>query len=884
MLYARRVVAAAICGSVGLAGVQTQVAQAAETSDVFVNSSPTVCSDATGTGTQAAPFCTVAAALASPSVVAGTTLWLTGSFAGGIDVTKSDVTLQATSAGAVIGKGAYGMSIAGQHDVTLRGLQFFNASGEALKVSSSSAITVSDVTVQGAQSHVPSGGNAGADMRFDGVTGVTVTNSTIRGSRGTGLVIDAGSDGVVVANDIIDSISMAGTATAVAGGVTVTDSSHVDVVADTIDGVCGTAIAVGGTADDVRIENDIADANQGICGYAEAGVAVAASATSGTVVGHTIANTGQNGWWNNGGPAFRWGGVDYTDAAAFDAAGHGTADLVGDPKFAGQFEYGGDRGDYRLTADSPAVDAADGSARNEPAVDMQGSARKPDPVAVDAGLGSGTPSYADLGALEYQATPPPTALNLGADGHAATYRHVFAEMSYSPLWPVTGCVFVFDDGYQATTGPTCRADHTFATDGTHRVSVTATDSYGNTWSDGSSISLAPDVVKPEFFVNQFNGLVTVTIVTKGLAKATIDYGDGRPPVVVDCGGGEPCSAPAYQYASSGSYTITVNAKDTLDFTGSSSQRVDVQTFVHPTVRRISGPDRYATAVAASQAQWSAGSAGAVVLASGADFPDALTGVPLAAHVHGPLLLSDRNGIDPATVAEITRVLGANSGKTVYLLGGTSALSDAVASALPAGCKVVRLAGADRFDTARRVAQVIGASDHVVVASGRTFADALAAGPLAAKQGAAILLADGPTLDPATAAVVAGHASITAVGGPAVAAVRAALPGRTFTDLHGQDRYQTAAAVINAVTGGAIPHSVSVASGVNFPDALAGGAFAANAGQPLALTDPHQVSSDLPLEEWHLFEWNGTVSIFGGPSAIGDEVLAEIVRDTGGRLD
>ncbi|WP_194909661.1 cell wall-binding repeat-containing protein [Catenulispora rubra] len=75
----------------------------------------------------------------------------------------------------------------------------------------------------------------------------------------------------------------------------------------------------------------------------------------------------------------------------------------------------------------------------------------------------------------------------------------------------------------------------------------------------------------------------------------------------------------------------------------------------------------------------------------------------------------------------------------------------------------------------------------------------------------------------------------------------------------------------------------MASAVNFPDALAGGAFAANAGQPLALTDPHQVSGDLPLEQWHLFEWNGTVSVFGGSSAVSDVVVAQIVRDTDGRL-
>ncbi|GAA2065136.1 hypothetical protein GCM10009839_90930 [Catenulispora yoronensis] len=864
-----------------MAVVLPGLARAADGNDVFVNSDKAICSDSDGAGTEATPFCTVPAALASPAVVAGTTLMLTGRFAGGIDVTKSGITLQASSDFAYINGGAYGLSIAGQHDVAVRGVQFALTSAEAVKVSSSSAITVSGIDVVRAQNHPAPGSTGAAAVRFDGVTGATFTNSVIHTSSGTGLVIDAGSSDVVVANDIIDSISATGTAAG--GGVAVVDSARVDVVSNTVDGICGTAIGVGGTASDVRVVNDIADATQGVCGYQQVGVGVAASATSGTTVSHTLANTGTNGWLNNVGTPFRWGAADYADGAAFDAAGHGTADLTGDPGFEAQSLMGGDRGDYQLTAASPAVDSADGSARNEPATDRAGSVRKPYPIASEAGLGTGTPAYADRGALEYQAVPPQLHLGLGVDQHAATYRMIIAEMAHPTAWPVTGCVFVFDDGYHASSGSDCLAKHTVATDGEHRVSVTATDAYGNTWSDAATVTIAPTVVKPAFWTSQYDGLVKVGISTPSLAKASIDYGDGRPPVSVDCGGGQPCIAPPYQYPASGSYTITVTGTDDLGFSGSTSQSVDVTTYVNPTVHRIAGSDRYATAVAASRAQWSAGSAGAVVLAFGGDFPDALAGVPLAAHVHGPLLLSDKTAIDPATVAEITRVLGAGSGKTVYLLGGTSALSDQVASALPRGFAVRRLAGADRFETARRVAEAIGPSANVVVANGRTFADALAAGPLAAKQGAAILLSDGPTLDPATAAAVAGHASITAVGGPAVAALRAALPGRRITELSGGDRYETASAVINAMTGGQPPHSLSVASGTNFPDALAGGAFAANAGQPLALTDPHAVSSDLPLENWHLFEWNGTISVFGGPAAVGDEVVAQIVRDTNARL-
>ena len=76
----------------------------------------------------------------------------------------------------------------------------------------------------------------------------------------------------------------------------------------------------------------------------------------------------------------------------------------------------------------------------------------------------------------------------------------------------------------------------------------------------------------------------------------------------------------------------------------------------------------------------------------------LAGTPFAVAKHGPLLLTATAALDPAVSAEIRRVLA--PGGTVYLLGGTAALTPAVANAVAAlGFPVVRIAGADRFATA-----------------------------------------------------------------------------------------------------------------------------------------------------------------------------------------
>ena len=92
------------------------------------------------------------------------------------------------------------------------------------------------------------------------------------------------------------------------------------------------------------------------------------------------------------------------------------------------------------------------------------------------------------------------------------------------------------------------------------------------------------------------------------------------------------------------------------------------------VVRFAGADRIATAVAVSQAAFAPGGARAAVIARSDTYPDALAGAPLAAAKGGPLLLTARDALDGRVEAELGRALPPSS--TVYLLGGTGALSPA----------------------------------------------------------------------------------------------------------------------------------------------------------------------------------------------------------------
>ena len=289
------------------------------------------------------------------------------------------------------------------------------------------------------------------------------------------------------------------------------------------------------------------------------------------------------------------------------------------------------------------------------------------------------------------------------------------------------------------------------------------------------------------------------------------------------------------------------------------------------VGRVAGTDRLATAVAVSQNSFPAGNAGAVVLARGDDYPDALVGGPLAAAKNAPLLLTEGSTLPAATATELKRVLPA--GGTVYVLGGTSAVPVSVATQLTGfGYNVVRYFGANRYATAVAVAKALGSPTTVLLATGTNFPDALAAGPAAAHVHGAILLTDGSAVPTETATYLAGAHVTYAVGGPAAAAVPSA------TAILGSDRYATAAAVATKF----FPTSavVGVATGASFPDALAGGAQLALMGGPLLLSSlgsvPASTSSYLNADHSVLTN----VYVYGGTAVLGTTVVGQLTAAFG----
>ena len=319
-----------------------------------------------------------------------------------------------------------------------------------------------------------------------------------------------------------------------------------------------------------------------------------------------------------------------------------------------------------------------------------------------------------------------------------------------------------------------------------------------------------------------------------------------------------------------------------------------------TVLREAGPNRYQTAVAISQNTWSSPAgdeqrinATSVVLTRGDTFADALGASALAAAKSGPLLLTPSTSLDPNTAKEITRIL--TPAETVYIVGGPGAISASVENQVKAlGVKTQRIAGADRYDTAVQVARQISPTPGLVLlATGLNFPDALSAGAAAGSfdgpgtqpaDNAVVVLSADDGLPAVTGSYLAGLESsatkpvFVGVGGSGTNALASAGLPDSF-GIVGQDRYETAVLMAKSFFPGAA--SYGVATGDNWPDALAGSAMLGAFAAPLLLTKPTTVNPTvLSYLDLNSGSFHDTSFVFGQTDVVGDAVIRAYATASG----
>jgi putative cell wall-binding protein len=237
-------------------------------------------------------------------------------------------------------------------------------------------------------------------------------------------------------------------------------------------------------------------------------------------------------------------------------------------------------------------------------------------------------------------------------------------------------------------------------------------------------------------------------------------------------------------------------------------------------------------------------------------------------VHATGVTNPAAGIHTLTVATSTDPLVSASG--FYFMSGGSGSGGGSSPLTP-----VRLFGADRFGTAIAASLAEFPTAHsagaVVLARSDDYPDALVGTALAAAKHAPLLFASGGTLTAATVTeiqrVIPAGGTVYLLGGTSAIPINVAgtlnALGFTATRYFGSDRFGTALAVAAALGN---PTTVLLATGINFPDALAAGPAAAHVGGVVLLTNGTSLTSSVQA---YLTAHPGKVYAVGGPAVTAD---------------
>lgn len=295
--------------------------------------------------------------------------------------------------------------------------------------------------------------------------------------------------------------------------------------------------------------------------------------------------------------------------------------------------------------------------------------------------------------------------------------------------------------------------------------------------------------------------------------------------------------------------------------------------------RIGGQDRYDTSIKISQSGWS--TADNVVLTTGTGdntYADALSGTVLAYKLNAPILLTDTNALNSNIASEIARL----KAKNIYILGGYGVVSKNVEQQLQTqGYNIVRVAGADRYETAVKVAEKnleISTTDTAYITTGYSFQYAMLTSPIASVNNKIVLFSESSGLNQTTQSFLLEHPEITnvvlvgdgnytsskLVSDLKSLSLNVTTQTGTLTDLEKQFITENKDTFTN----------VSLANKDLYADALGGAVLSAKNKSLLILTDKDAIDSDLNESiSANLNVKNATV--FGGTAVISDTIYNQV---------
>jgi putative cell wall-binding protein len=262
-----------------------------------------------------------------------------------------------------------------------------------------------------------------------------------------------------------------------------------------------------------------------------------------------------------------------------------------------------------------------------------------------------------------------------------------------------------------------------------------------------------------------------------------------------------------------------------------------------------------------------------IIASGENFPDALAATSLAKKYDAPILLTAKNSLSPVTKESLDIL----STTTVYLIGGTGAISEAVEQEIEAlGIAVMRISGEDRYDTSVKIAKELESVTEVVFVPGNQYAHALAVSSIAANRNMPVILMPKDSVPDSVkdylSALEISNSFIIGSENDISSNVEKQLTNPTR--ISGSDIYDINLNILREFPANYTYNEVIIATSTNFADALAGTAYASQMSCPIFLLDNKSVNSQMKN---HLTNYKGYmnyVNILGGKAVLPDSLIED----------
>lgn len=306
--------------------------------------------------------------------------------------------------------------------------------------------------------------------------------------------------------------------------------------------------------------------------------------------------------------------------------------------------------------------------------------------------------------------------------------------------------------------------------------------------------------------------------------------------------------------------------------------------------RIGGVDRFETSLFLAEKTFN-GEIDNVVVSSGNNFPDALSGAVLAKKLNTTVILGGNTTADNSKALEYIKFHLRKDGY-IYILGGESVIpnsfKDDIVKMGYNENNIIRIGGTDRYKTSLLISQNLKLSKGtpLILTSGEDFPDALSISSIAASKGWPILLTGRDKIDESVLEYIRNLSpeKIYIIGG--TGAITDKIKDRVKQELNclddkiirvgGKDRYETSK-LVNSLFYTKL-EQVIVTSGKNFPDALSGSVFAAKENSPIILADSKDYLEAQKYIEFAMQDnTNIKITALGLYGAVSDDIINSLEK-------